>query len=58
MFRAVVNVPRAVDNRFCARFDYWGPMLIQATLLFGDGTKERAFIYARVPEDCTEEVEE
>jgi 3',5'-cyclic AMP phosphodiesterase CpdA len=56
-FHAVYNVAREEDSRFCGRFDYWGPMLIQATVLFADGTKERAFIYARIPEDCAEGVD-
>jgi hypothetical protein len=38
------------DPRFCMTFDYWGPMLIQARLLFGDKTSEHGFIYARIPE--------
>lgn len=53
-FGAVVDIAREQDSRFCGRFDYWGPMLIQATMFFGDGTKECGFIYARIPEDCTE----
>jgi 3',5'-cyclic AMP phosphodiesterase CpdA len=56
-FRAVYNIARENDGRFCGRFDYWGPMLIQATMLFADGKKECAFIYARIPEDCTEGVD-
>jgi 3',5'-cyclic AMP phosphodiesterase CpdA len=55
-FRAVVLVTREQDHRFCGRFDYWGPMLIQATMFFEDGTTEHSFIYARIPEDCTETV--
>lgn len=51
-FTAVVTVAHTQDARFCARFDYWGPMLIQASLQFADSSKERAFIYARIPEDC------
>jgi 3',5'-cyclic AMP phosphodiesterase CpdA len=40
------------DSRFCASFDYWGPMMIQARLIFSDGTEVFGFIYARIPEDC------
>lgn len=52
-FRAVVPVTHEDDAQFCARFDYWGPMLIQAKLFFSDGAMEHDFIYARIPEDCS-----
>jgi len=35
---------------FCASFDYWGSMLIQAELEFADGQKVRTYLYARIPE--------
>lgn len=50
-FKTVVT--NAVDNRFAAVFNYWGPMLVQATLSFADGGRENGFIYARIPEDCS-----
>ena len=56
-FHAFVTVTHEQDARFCGRFDYWGPMLIQASMLFADGTTERAFIYARIPEDCANGVD-
>ncbi len=56
-FHGVVTVKREQDLRFCGRFDYWGPMLIQGCILFPDGKEERAFVYARIPEDCREGVD-
>ncbi len=50
-FHALVTVNYEEDSRLCGRFDYWGPVLIEATMLFADGASERAFIYARIPED-------
>jgi hypothetical protein len=53
-FHSVVTVQHEQDERFCARLDYWGPMLLQAALRFRDGSIEHGFIYARIPEDCGE----
>jgi prokaryotic YEATS domain len=52
-FPSIVRVNRDVDARFCATFDYWGPMLIQAAMMFDDNTVQHAFVYARSPEDCS-----
>jgi predicted phosphodiesterase len=44
----------ADQNRwFCASFNYWGAMLIQARITFADGAVEHTHIYARMPEDCS-----
>lgn len=51
-FKAKSVVRRSQDLRFCTTFNYWGPMLIQARLVFQDGKSECGFIYARIPEDC------
>jgi hypothetical protein len=53
-FSTITRVNRDVDVRFCATFDYWGPMLIQAAITFNDDTVQHAFIYARIPDDCSE----
>ena len=45
----VVRVARESDPNFCARFNYWGPMLVQAQLKFADGTKIATHIYAHLP---------
>jgi len=55
MFPAVTRIARDVDARFCATFNYWGPMLIQAAMTFDDNTVEYAFIYARMPVNCSED---
>ncbi len=52
-FEFKTAVKRGVDPAFCATFDYWGPMLLQADMTFSDGQKVLGFIYARIPEDCT-----
>jgi 3',5'-cyclic AMP phosphodiesterase CpdA len=54
-FKNVTKVTRKSDPRFCAEFNYWGPMLIQASLFFDDEKVENGFIYARIPEDCSED---
>ena len=48
-----ISVSANKDEWFCASFHYWGPMLLQARLLFSDGSTETAHIYARLPEDCS-----
>jgi 3',5'-cyclic AMP phosphodiesterase CpdA len=37
------------NPHFCAGFNYWGPMLIQARLFFRDGEQASGFVYARLP---------
>lgn len=54
-FPGTIRIDRHVDARFCATFDYWGPMLLQATMRFDDDKVQHAFIYARIPDDCSEE---
>jgi 3',5'-cyclic AMP phosphodiesterase CpdA len=54
-FPTIMRIDRDVDPRYCATFDYWGPMLIQASMAFDDGAVEHAFVYARIPDDCSEE---
>lgn len=49
-----ITVSANTDEWFCASFHYWGPMLLQARLLFSDGSSEVTHIYARLPEDCSE----
>ena len=46
------------DPDFCATFDYWGPMLIQARLEFRDETSACMHVYARVPQRYPAEREE
>lgn len=41
------------DATFLGRFDYWGPMLIQAELRFADGETALTYVYARIPERRT-----
>ncbi len=45
----VVTVNRKNDERFAAKFTYWGPMLIQCKLTFGDGQSFITSIYANMP---------
>jgi 3',5'-cyclic AMP phosphodiesterase CpdA len=54
-FPTIMRVKRDVDARFCATLDYWGPMLIQAEMTFDDDTVQHAFIYARIPDDCSDD---
>ena len=54
-FKIKTVVTNAVDPRFAAVFNYWGPMLVQATLSFEDGDSVSGFIYARIPEDCSKD---
>jgi hypothetical protein len=46
---SVLTIDRKEDPRFCASFNYWGPMLIQARLFFGKSPPVETFIYARIP---------
>ena len=40
------------DNpNFSFSYHYWGPMLIQAKLIFKDGYESLAYVYARMPKD-------
>ena len=45
----VFRIRRQDDPRFCASFNYWGPMLVQARLKFADGYVAVAHVYARIP---------
>lgn len=45
----VAEVDREQDPNFCAAFNYWGAMLIQARMEFADGGREQAHVYARLP---------
>ena len=45
----VITVRREDDPRFCATLDYYGPMLVQAKLLFPDGYIDHDYVYARMP---------
>jgi 3',5'-cyclic AMP phosphodiesterase CpdA len=45
----VLTVLKEDDPRFCAKFDYWGPMLVQAKMYFKNGKSATTFVYARVP---------
>lgn len=38
------------DDKFCVIFHYYGPMLVQCTLEFSDGSIEHCYIYIRRPE--------
>ena len=44
-----VTIQREDDPRFCATFDYWGPMLVQAELIFEKGASAFAYVYAQIP---------
>ena len=37
------------NSNFCSSFHYWGPMLIEAKLIFKDGYEASTFLYARMP---------
>ncbi len=47
----VATVSRKDDPLFCAIFNYWGPMLLQAQLRFSDGHTDFVSAYARMPID-------
>jgi 3',5'-cyclic AMP phosphodiesterase CpdA len=40
---------RAPDSSFCASLHYYGPMLVQAHMVFDDGTTAEGYVYARIP---------
>lgn len=46
-----VTVTKEEDDNFCAVFNYWGSMLVQAQLEFEDGKSECIHVYARIPTD-------
>jgi hypothetical protein len=46
-----VSIQRQEDEHFCAIFNYWGPMLVQARMEFSDGDCQLVHIYARMPKD-------
>ena len=45
----VLTVTAGNDGRFAGAYSYYGPVLIQATLTFKDGSIEHAYVYARIP---------
>src|SRR5258708_3226791 len=45
----IVEVTKEQSINFTAKFAYWGPMLIQAKLVFGDGHEFFTNIYAKMP---------
>jgi len=49
-FKRVICLKEGNPN-FSFSFHYWGPMLIQAKLIFEDGYESFAFVYARMPKD-------
>jgi hypothetical protein len=51
MFDRMAACLKDRDPNFCASFDYWGPMLIQARIRFADGTSCAGYVYARIPRD-------
>lgn len=46
-----VTCLRSENPNFCMAYHYWGSMLIQAKLIFEDGSEENAYVYARMPAD-------
>jgi 3',5'-cyclic AMP phosphodiesterase CpdA len=46
----IVSIRREGDRHFCATYDYYGPMLIQAYLKFSNGPPALTYVYARVPD--------
>lgn len=45
----VVTVTGKKDPHYVASMAYWGPMLVQARMIFSDGEEALAYIYARMP---------
>jgi 3',5'-cyclic AMP phosphodiesterase CpdA len=45
----VLQIDRRGNDTFCGVFNYWGPMLIQAQMIFSDGGTATAYVYARIP---------
>jgi DNA repair exonuclease SbcCD nuclease subunit len=39
------------NSNFVFSYHYWGPMLLQAKLIFADGYETETFVYARMPKD-------
>jgi len=50
-FGDVVAIKREEDPTFAARFTYWGPVLIQARLQWGDGYSAVSHVFAPLPSD-------
>lgn len=49
-FKRIICLEETNPN-FSFSYHYWGPMLIQAKLIFEDSYKSLAFVYARMPKD-------
>lgn len=49
-FKRIICLEDSNPN-FSFSYHYWGPMLIQAKLIFEDGYESLAFVYARMPKD-------
>jgi 3',5'-cyclic AMP phosphodiesterase CpdA len=49
-FEAVAVCRRDDNPRFCASFEYWDAMLVQARMHFADGDWRAGYVYARIPE--------
>jgi 3',5'-cyclic AMP phosphodiesterase CpdA len=45
----VKECDRAADPQFCCALNYWGPMLVQAEMVFANGERAYAQTYARIP---------
>lgn len=44
-----MEVLRISDARYCCSYNYWGPMVVQADMIFNDGTHAYGYTYARIP---------
>ena len=47
---SVVTCEQANNSDFRSTFSYYKPMLVQVTMVFGDGSEEHAYVYAHMRE--------
>ena len=45
----VISITRDQNPNYCVKYDYWGPMLVQAKLEFSDKHEALIHIYAKMP---------
>ncbi|SHE66411.1 metallophosphoesterase family protein [Pedobacter caeni] len=51
-FRKII-CERKTNPDFCMAYQYWGPMLMEAKMIFEDGYTISSFVYARMPRNET-----
>jgi hypothetical protein len=46
-----ITIERSNDDKYCGVYHCYVPMLLQAEVIFPDGGREVAHVYARIPEE-------